>query len=482
MTCPTPPISAGSTGLTLNPALLPNQALYGAAENGQPGWVLAAQPFTLSRTQHQTLNRLGGVLVQFISGVETLYRDSLAGRAPDWVSAWLDAGKPEALRQFAAMKRLKPVMPMLLRPDLLITESGFALTEIDSVPGGLGFTAMLNHTYRESGFAVLEGPHPLPRLWLDSLLNWYAAQKQSRTGQPFIAVVISDEAGDYRPEWRWFTQAVQAEYPGIAVVHPRELQLQGEALVWRTPEGTTQTIDLIYRFFELFDLPNIPNAELIQFAVKKGWVALTPPYKPVHEEKLNLALLHHPMLAAFWQGRLGEDFDWLKRLVPPTWVMDPTPLSGAGVIPGLNPEGNAIQSFEALKTLGQKGRRLVIKPSGFSPLAWGSRGVAIGHDMAQGDWADAIDTALKAFPSTPYVLQPFENTAVQTIRSLNPDTGRQQELRVRTRLCPYYLVSADAVKLGGILATACPADKKIIHGMQDAILAPAMLDSDLTDH
>jgi len=46
----------------------------------------------------------------------------------------------------------------------------------------------------------------------------------------------------------------------------------------------------------------------------------------------------------------------------------------------------------------------------------------------------------------------------------------------RVRLCPYYFVSGDGdaarSQLGGVLATVNPADKKIIHGMTDAILAP----------
>jgi hypothetical protein len=46
----------------------------------------------------------------------------------------------------------------------------------------------------------------------------------------------------------------------------------------------------------------------------------------------------------------------------------------------------------------------------------------------------------------------------------------------RARLCPYYFVSGDGdaarAGLGGVLATVCPADKKIIHGMSSAILAP----------
>ena len=49
-------------------------------------------------------------------------------------------------------------------------------------------------------------------------------------------------------------------------------------------------------------------------------------------------------------------------------------------------------------------------------------------------------------------------------------------MKGRARLCPYYFVSGegDAARpqLGGVLATICPPDKKIIHGMTDAILAP----------
>lgn len=55
--------------------------------------------------------------------------------------------------------------------------------------------------------------------------------------------------------------------------------------------------------------------------------------------------------------------------------------------------------------------------------------------------------------------------------------GAVQPLAGRVRLCPYYFVVGDGMppwpQLGGVLATICPADKKIIHGMKDAILAPA---------
>jgi hypothetical protein len=50
-----------------------------------------------------------------------------------------------------------------------------------------------------------------------------------------------------------------------------------------------------------------------------------------------------------------------------------------------------------------------------------------------------------------------------------PDKGR-------VRLCPYYFVVGEGdtarPQLGGVLATIVPTDKKIVHGMADAILAP----------
>ena len=49
-------------------------------------------------------------------------------------------------------------------------------------------------------------------------------------------------------------------------------------------------------------------------------------------------------------------------------------------------------------------------------------------------------------------------------------------MKGRARLCPYYFVSGegDAMRapLGGVLATIVPADKKIGHGMSDAVMLP----------
>jgi len=47
-------------------------------------------------------------------------------------------------------------------------------------------------------------------------------------------------------------------------------------------------------------------------------------------------------------------------------------------------------------------------------------------------------------------------------------------LNGRARVCPYYFVANERVSLGGVLVTLAPADKKLIHGMRDAVISPGM--------
>jgi hypothetical protein len=55
-------------------------------------------------------------------------------------------------------------------------------------------------------------------------------------------------------------------------------------------------------------------------------------------------------------------------------------------------------------------------------------------------------------------------------------------LNGRARVCPYYFVVNDRVSLGGVLATLCPPDKKLLHGMRDAIISPAMRVDEVEKH
>ena len=150
-----------------------------------------------------------------------------------------------------------------------------------------------------------------------------------------------------------------------------------------TGDGRDRPVAVVYRFFELFDLKNVPKSELIMYSAKKERVTVTPPFKPALEEKLAFALFHHPVLEPFWRRDLGEDtYAMLAPLLPHTWILDPRPVPPAAVIPGLRLGGRAVAEWRELAAASQRDRRYVVKPSGFSELAWGSRGVSIGHDLS----------------------------------------------------------------------------------------------------
>jgi hypothetical protein len=115
----------------------------------------------------------------------------------------------------------------------------------------------------------------------------------------------------------------------------------------------------------------------------------------------------------------------------------------------------------------------VLKISGFHEQAWGARGVYVGHDLPAAEWAAAIERALASFPAHPYILQRFEKSRLVDARYFDFAAGTEREFKGRVRLCPYYF--GDTAQLGGILATICPANKKILHGMPEAVLVPCGL-------
>ncbi len=114
-------------------------------------WQLSPEAWPVTRQQVAELEQIGAACLEFHQTLETLYLRAAAGKnllrnkplvAP-WVAEYLDRGKPARLVQQARDPRMRGVFPTVLRPDLLLVDHGFALTELDSVPGGIGLTAFL---------------------------------------------------------------------------------------------------------------------------------------------------------------------------------------------------------------------------------------------------------------------------------------------------------------------------------------------------
>ena len=416
---------------------LPDGGLFGGGS-----WRWSPKPFPLSKGEARRLTSLGHPLARFQQTCDTLYRRSAAGSIEGWLAELLDEGKPSWLCDLQKEQGTAEQFPRVIRPDLILTEAGYSLTELDSVPGGMGVTAWLSRTYAEAGFEILGGS--------DGMLEGFKSILP-KGGQ----VLVSEEAADYKPEMQWLCEQLGEDWQ----VKAAEEFLLGEC-------------DDLYRFFENFDWEAIPEARNLADLSAEGKVNITPPFKPHLEDKLWLALLWSPALKKLWGESLrGNHLKRIQELVPFGWVLDPTPLPPHAALPHLD-----AHSWDEVAHFSQKQRELVLKISGFHETAWGSRGVFIGHDMPQKEWADQIDHALGQANEQPWLMQEFKEGKIVE-HPVYRDDGTIEMMKGRVRLCPYYFTDDDGqTEFAGCLATLVPADKKKIHGMSDGVLMPCVVE------
>jgi len=446
-------------------AAFPREGLF-----AEKAWLLSPDAFPVEKKFVAELEQLGHRLFVFQRACNQLYQLSIKGKQPAWIARYLDAGKPKELIEFSRRKEIRDDLPRVIRPDLILTEKGYIIAEIDSVPGGIGLTGWLNQTYSTFDSQIIGGA--------DGMLESF------RTALPNGGdIVISQEAATYRPEMEWIAarlnqkildngssildeERVSSENPASSIKHPES------APSWRVVAAENyepQDGRAVYRFFELFDLPNIPGIENTLRANAEGQITITPPIKPYLEEKMWFALFWMQPLREFWRRELGEKyFSKLQQVIPYSWLLDPTPLPQHAVIPRLE-----IHDWREAARFSQKDRDLLLKVSGFSPLGWGSRGIALGADLPHAEWEKRINHSLETFESSPTIMQRFHKGRLVEHQYRDPDSNELKTMKGRVRLCPYYFVESDRVKLRGALATIVPADKKFLHGMSDAILVPS---------
>jgi hypothetical protein len=443
-------------------------------------WQLSPEAWPLTTEQVQQLEAIGAACLEFHQALETLYLRSAAGKnllrnkpllAP-WVADYLDRGKPAELIRHARDPKNRGAFPTVLRPDLLLTDDGFALTELDSVPGGIGLTAFLNRLYTaEAGEQVLGRGDAMIENFRASLA---ALRPEARN--PLIAILVSEEAGTYRPEMQWLADELQRRGRRVYCLAPDDLFPLGGELFFDI-EGAPEKVDVIYRFFELFDWANVRVAPHILEAWSAGHVAIAPPMRHFQEEKLALALFHHHLLGDFWTENISKkSLATLRTLIPQSWIMDPAPLPPGAVLDGPRVGGRALNDWRDLSAASQKERDLIIKISGFHETAWGARSVVLGSDCSREEWQAGVEQALKLAPTNLHVLQEYRKPKRVEHPLYEAKDGQPVVALTkagRLRLCPYYFVVGGNVRLSGALATFCPPDKKIIHGMQDAALLPA---------
>src|ERR1700693_5509777 len=240
-------------------AAFPKEGLF-----AEKDWLLSPDAFPIENKFFTELEQLGHRLFVFQRACNQLYQLSVKGKQPDWIARYLDAGKPKELIEFSRRKEIRDDLPRVIRPDLILTDDGYVIAEIDSVPGGIGLTGWLNQTYSAFDKEIIGGA--------DEMLDGF--QSVLPDGGD---IVLSEEASTHRPENELIAARFIARHPNSdwrVVAAENYDPLDGRA---------------VYRFFELFDLPNIPKIDNLLRANSEGRVPITPLIKPFLEEKMWFA-------------------------------------------------------------------------------------------------------------------------------------------------------------------------------------------------
>ena len=104
-----------------------------------------------------------------------------------------------------------------------------------------------------------------------------------------VHIIVSEEAATYRPEMEWMAARLGPRF----TVHDSRFNDFADG-------------DAVYRFFELFDLANVPNSKRIFELAAEKRIRLTPPPKPMFEEKMLFALVVEPEPARLLAAGTGR--------------------------------------------------------------------------------------------------------------------------------------------------------------------------------
>ena len=184
--------------LTTIRGAFPKEGLFAEKE-----WLLSPDAFPIDKKSLADLEQLGHRLFVFQRACNQLYQLSIKGKQPEWVARYLDAGKPKELIEFSRRKGIRDDLPRVIRPDLILTEKGYIIAEIDSVPGGIGLTGWLNQTYSSFDNDIIGGANGMVEGFREVVPNG-------------ADIVISQESATYRPEMEWVAARLN-EQAAVAV-------------------------------------------------------------------------------------------------------------------------------------------------------------------------------------------------------------------------------------------------------------------------
>lgn len=373
-------------------------------------FLVGPQPLYLSSADGKEVERIGKDVVDFMRVADELYHSEVD------VKYLLDKGKPKIF-QGAGQSRY-----LFVRPDLLITNQGFSICEIETAPFGLALAELLNRAYRSAGFNTMVG---------DGVLSQFLVKNTPSNG----TIAYSQKTSSYAGQLEFLAKELLSGNGRLWQAEPADLALSRYNLN-------------VYRGFYLHEyLSNLFVNSLVEGFLEGGGVVI-PSLTPHMEEKALLALVWDKRWESFLNNQLGgAAFQHLKQVIPPTWVIGQEHFFAPGL-----PSG--VSSSEGLAALSKAKRKFVLKKSGFGSGSSWAEGVIFLQEKST-ERARVLLSVVCEDTQSLYVVQEFRPSQERPM-SYEKDYHTITQMQARIRLTPYFsMIAGDEGRLVAIKATGC---------------------------
>ena len=356
-------------------------------------------PFQLSKKQKKQIEIIGKTICEYMDCCIELYKTD------EHIHMLLDKGKPEQLKNVTDVKYL------FLRPDLIVTDEGFCVCEIETSPFGLSLAEILNRTYNEQGYETIIQQNQLKNYIQSQITNSgtiaYSDKVKAFSGQ--LEFMASDLFSEKDKVW-------SAQKIDESAIKNKE----------------------IYRAFylnEQFVDKNI--AKLLQ----QNHVYI-PTSTPQFEEKALLSFIWDKRYVETLRSRLGDSaFNLLRAIIPKTWIIGEEKYLDDNLF---QEECNSLKLGE----LSKNNRKFVLKQSGFSTTSSWGEGVKFLHKMSKNSALSVIKDAIEDKEHL-YVIQEYKQ-GKNIKMSYIDEQGIYQMMNAKVRITPYY--AYDGKNKGNLIA------------------------------
>src|SRR5438105_6986042 len=119
-------------------AAFPREGLF-----AEKAWLLSPDAFPVEKKFVAELEQLGHRLFVFQRACNQLYQLSIKGKQPAWIARYLVCRILHEQIKISRRKEIRVDLLRVIRHDLLLTEKGYIIAEIDSVPSRIGLSGWL---------------------------------------------------------------------------------------------------------------------------------------------------------------------------------------------------------------------------------------------------------------------------------------------------------------------------------------------------